>query len=252
MRGSVKNYILIRGLTREACHWHDFPSKLESSDSSIRVHFIDLPGSGIHHKIKFPLITRSLVGFLHQQLEELKSQNSGEFHAITISLGGMVLMKWIEKYENDFESAIIINSSAKDLSPIHHRLQLKVWKDILKTPFIRDITTRERSILSFTSNMRESEELDEIAKHYASEYYKRPMSLQNSIRQLLWAAKVKSPHKLSLKTVFIASKGDKLAHYSCSERLAQKLNKEVHLHEHAGHDLPLDCGEWLVEKIRKF
>lgn len=246
----MKNIVLIRGLTREACHWHDFPSLLEKSSPDVRVHFIDLPGSGVYFKEKFPLTTSSLIDFLHQKLNSIKKEFDGDYHVMTISLGGMVVMKWVEKYSHDFESAIIINSSAKDLSPIKDRLQLQIWKDIIRTPFISDLVKRERNILSFTSNLRSDWELDEIASFYAQESKKRPMSLENSLRQLLWAAGAKSPKTLPIKAIFIASKGDKLAHFSCSERLADKLNKEVILHENAGHDLPLDAPEWLIEKVR--
>lgn len=248
----MKNYILIRGLTREACHWYDLPERFENAHSDVKVFCLDLPGAGKFFKDKFPLSTDALLIEIYNEIKKIKAENDGSFHVMTISLGGMIVMLLQEKYPDLFESSIIINSSARDISPVHHRMQIKALKSVIKTPFIKDIKKRELNILEFTSNLRTQNELEKIASFYAKEHSLRPMKIENALRQLVWAAQAKSPHSLPGRVLFVASKADKLAHYSCSEKLADKFKKDLVLHSEAGHDLPLDCGDWLIEQISTF
>jgi len=45
---------------------------------------------------------------------------------------------------------------------------------------------------------------------------------------------------------------DRLVDARCSERLAQAWQVELHTHPDAGHDLPLDDGEWVARQVAQW
>ena len=247
----MKNILLLRGLTRQKAHWYDFPKKLEKA-SGYRVFHLELPGAGKYSQVVFPLKTEALVQFLNKQIEEFKKENEGEWHLVTISLGGMVALRYLECFPNSVSSACIINSSARDLSPIHHRMQLGVWKKILKVPFTKDAREQEENILSMVTNLLSEKKFKKVVDQFEKVQQENPMTLENKLRQLLWAYKNSSPKKIETPLYFLASRDDKLVNFSCSKELAHKYKSKIDYHATAGHDLPLDDSEWVIEKIKNF
>lgn len=247
-----KNILLLRGLTREKAHWYDFPEKLQAGNDEYRIFHLELPGAGKYSNVEFPLKTKPLVNFLNSQVEKFKKDYAGSWHIVTISLGGMVALRYLEAFPNAIDSTVIINSSARDLSPIHHRMQLKIWKDILSVPFKRNANDAEKLILSFVTNLLNEDKIQEVSSCFARVKNENPMSLKNMIKQLVWAAKNSSPKKLHANLFFIASKADRMVDFNCSKKLADKYNASLELHSSAGHDIPLDDGPWLVSKIKNF
>jgi pimeloyl-ACP methyl ester carboxylesterase len=248
----MDNFILIRGLARESGHWNDFPTLLKEQFPNAKIHFIDLPGAGKWHTTDFPIGKMRVIDFVHDQIVELKKENKGSWAIIAISLGGMVSLKLLEAYPNDADCAFIINSSARDLSPFYKRLYYKVYKSFLGTLTSTDIRDRERKILNFTTNHLSDNQKEKISKEWADIHQERPMLMTNVARQLLWAAKTKSPTSVQTKLLILAGKGDILCHYSCSENLAKKLNKSIILHDTAGHDLTSDDGPWVIDRVNDF
>jgi pimeloyl-ACP methyl ester carboxylesterase len=47
----------------------------------------------------------------------------------------------------------------------------------------------------------------------------------------------------------LSSAGDRLVDPGCSRRLAESWRAAHHVHPDAGHDLPLDDGAWVAERI---
>lgn len=248
----MDNFILIRGLARESGHWNEFPSLLKEQYPLANIHYIDLPGAGKWHTTDFPIGKKRVIDFVHTQIQDLKNSHEGSWSIIAISLGGMVSLKLLEIYPDDVDYAFIINSSARDLSPFYKRLYYKVYKSFLGTLTSSNIRDRERKILNFTTNRLSDDQKDKISKEWAEVHNARPMLMTNVARQLLWAAKTKSPEEVKTKLLILAGKGDILCHYSCSENLARKLNKSIILHDTAGHDLTSDDGPWVIDKVQEF
>ncbi|OIQ18894.1 MAG: hypothetical protein BM556_06325 [Bacteriovorax sp. MedPE-SWde] len=246
------NFILIRGLARESGHWDLFPKTLQSRFPEANIHFIDLPGSGKYHNTDYPLSEKRLINFVHDKILTLKDRHKGTWSVIGISLGGIVSMKLLEKYPTALDYAFIINSSARGLSPFYKRLYFKVYGSFLGTLTAKSFEEREMKILNFTTNILPENEKKRISKSWAKIHSQRPIQLNNIIRQLLWAAKAKTPKSIETRMLIMAGKQDGLCHYSCSEEIAKQLNKNLSLHDHAGHDLPADDGNWVVSQINDF
>ena len=89
-------------------------------------------------------------------------------------------------------------------------------------------------------------------KERAGFHLDRPMSLSNTLRQLVSAATIPMP-KFSEKThlIVVRSLGDKLCRPECSERLARHYRATLQTHPTAGHDLPVDEPQWLVDRLKE-
>ncbi|EQC45376.1 alpha/beta fold hydrolase [Bacteriovorax sp. Seq25_V] len=249
----TRNFVLIRGLGRQKGHWSNFPEQLCQAIADAKVHFIDLPGSGSKYEEVFPLETQSLLTQVKNDLDQLKSKHpEGTWHFISISLGGLVTLKLTEHFSKLCDSIIIINSSAKDLSPFYERLNYKIYKTFIAAIKSKDLKNRERIVLDLTTNNISNEEKDRIASEWAVLAEKEPMSMKNFGRQLLWAAKTSAPKKLATRTLIVTGLGDRLVSYNCSVNLARRLGSEIEIHPTAGHDLSLDAPEWLCTHIDKF
>jgi pimeloyl-ACP methyl ester carboxylesterase len=53
-------------------------------------------------------------------------------------------------------------------------------------------------------------------------------------------------------TLLLASQTDHLVNVICSTTLAQRWQCALHLHPSAGHDLPLDDGDWVITHIHRW
>ncbi len=249
----IRNFVLIRGLGRQKGHWNTFPDKLKNYIKNSRVHFIDLPGSGAKHTETFPIELGVLLNAVKNDLDKLKKDNSdGTWHFVSISLGGLVTLKLAEYFSSICDSIIIINSSAKDLSPFYERLNYKIYTSFIRAIKSKDDIEREKIVLNLTTNLVPDEDKLQIAMDWALLAQKEPMSKINFARQLLWAAKTSAPLKLSTKSLIVTGLGDKLVSYNCSVNLAKRLCTDIEIHPTAGHDLSLDDPDWLCTKIDKF
>jgi len=52
--------------------------------------------------------------------------------------------------------------------------------------------------------------------------------------------------------LLLAGQLDELVNAKCSRALAQRWRCAIRLHPTAGHDLPLDDGEWVSRQIREW
>jgi len=51
--------------------------------------------------------------------------------------------------------------------------------------------------------------------------------------------------------VLFVSENDHFVSSSCSKNLAKSWGCELHIHPWAGHDLPLDDPDWIIEHLRQ-
>ena len=246
----MKNILLIRGLSREKRHWGEFP-KMLSKQTGMKVHILDNLGVGEFCEQKVPLTIRENVDFLQEQFEHLYTQNPGEWYLMGISLGGMFAIEWAQRI-NPFKKVFVINSSIKNLSPLFHRLSPYALKMMSKS-LVLSGQAQEEIIYDLTSiNAPSSEHGFHKTNEWMNYRRERPMTRQNFFRQLASAATYQLKKKPKNKMVFLAAKQDMLCYWKCGESIAAFCEAPFYLCEApAGHDLPMDCPEFIIKILKK-
>jgi len=242
--GHKMDLLLIRGLSRETRHWAEFPDRLRESEFVGNLTLLDLPGNGQHHKLKAPLKISEYTDFL--RTEWLKSRTIGCSGIIGISLGGMVALDWASRF-SDFQQAVIINSSSSSHTGIQQRLRIKSLTAILGILFSPAIANRERKILELTVNNQK------IASNYSKRWgilgAQFPLRRINLLRQLFAAGRFVPDPVHDCRLLFVRSSGDRLVDPHCTAFLHQILGGKLVTHDSAGHDIPLEDPQWLIEQI---
>lgn len=244
------NMILLRGLVRETRHWYGFDKLLERKIPELKTFLIEMPGVGLKWRTPSPMSITQFIDSLRPELLSLKMKHDGPFFVVAMSMGGMIALDWASRFPDDFNGAIIINSSASDLLAPWQRMSPQTMLMISKLFFKNDLRQREREILKATTNKVQFEgEILDLWTKYEEEH---PISRDTFLRQISSAALFKSPAQISIPLCFIASKADKLANYQNSEMFAKKYQANLYLHQDAGHDLSLDDPEWLADKTAEW
>jgi hypothetical protein len=137
----------------------------------------------------------------------------------------------------------------RDSGRFHERLQPANYPAILKNLlFERDPMAREQLILDISSNLYPHKA--ELARKWAGYAQTHPTSNKNALRQLLAAARYRAPRQRPHERVLLLNSAhDRLVHPVCSERMAQRWQWPLRTHPTAGHDLPLDDGQWVIEQV---
>jgi len=249
-------WLLLRGLIRESRHWLDFPNefraRVRSPDGKpTEVIFVDLPGFGTQNDAIVPDTVPEFVGDMRRRLRQQVPEGE-QIGIVAVSLGGMVALNWLASFPQDFACGVIINSSLGDVSPVWHRMRPQNWPNILRAPLM-SAPARERMLLSMT---RQQGDLDKDAARYAEIARLTVPKSKNALAQLRAAIKVKSPTSISVPTLVLASLGDELVSWRCSEAIANRLSLPLKLHEAlgadaAGHDLPVDQPAWVCDRINE-
>ena len=114
----------------------------------------------------------------------------------------------------------------------------------------RDTLRREEAILRLTSNLPVSQV---VAEAWATHARTARVTRGNVVRQLVAAARYSSRIGApAVPTLLLASTQDRLVSVECSRRLAEVWRLPLREHPFAGHDLPLDDPEWVVEAIAQW
>jgi homoserine acetyltransferase len=240
------DWILIRGLGRHSDHWGEFPSLLEKELKCSTIS-LNLPGvSDDYHTT--PTSIKEITDLVRAKW--LKQKTPGTKYSImAISLGGMVAIDWAARYPMDFENLITINSSAKTGTSFIERIQPEAIKTIAKLFFINDMREREASVLRLTVNTTIIN--DELIDKWALIAKSMKLKRVNFIKQLIAAASFNLPEKIKIPYFVFASENDRLANVKCSRVLAKHFNSELSIHPTAGHDIPTDDPNWVIENIKK-
>lgn len=262
----ASQWILLRGLAREARHWGEFPKLLqrdllggaqnESSNSIVRIDCLDLPGMGAYSEMRSPLSIAALAEFARDKMIELRRRRREEGEAvaqrayiIAQSLGGMVASYWIHEWPRDFDGCVLINTSFRGYSPFYQRLRpssLRHLANILRS--YRDAIDCERNVLRIVSNRPELYE--QVAREWGAVLENRPVSPENFARQLIAAARFQAPEAApEIPVLVLNSARDRMVHPSCSQEVARRWKAEFRQHPTAGHDIPLDDGPWVAREI---
>jgi len=259
-RNRPSHWILLRGLAREARHWNGFPKLFEEALNNgaargSRVDAIDLPGAGRYSEMKAPLSIEETAEFVRDKFLEIRAKIREEGEEppqnvciLAVSLGGMIACEWLSLWPGDLQACVMINTSFKGYSPAYRRLTPGALVHIQRIIRTRDPFEREIEVLRMVSN-RPAIRVP-TAKEWARYALSRPFSRENFFRQLFAAARFQPRiDEPPVPVLILSSRGDRMVHPSCSDEIAKRWRAELRNHPTAGHDLPLDEPDWVVEQI---
>jgi pimeloyl-ACP methyl ester carboxylesterase len=250
-------WVLLRGLTREARHWGDFPDMLGQAMAGAPVICLDLPGNGERYRERSPVSVEAMADDCHTQLEAelLALKLSPPCRLLAMSLGAMVAVAWARRHPVDLTGAALINTSLRPFSPVYQRLKPKNYLRILSLLLgQRSHAQIESTILEMTSNcsMTPANRAALLAD-WVRWRRQRPVAAANAIRQLLAAAQFRASRQAPpLQFALLGSRGDQLVDSRCSDHLAAAWGAPLFVHPTAGHDLPLDDPEWVIQQLQTF
>ncbi len=245
-----QNWILLRGLTREAAHWGGFLPQLQKAFPDAQTHTIDLPGAGIFYQQISPDSIQEITRQIRQHAYE-KGYLQTKTNLLAMSLGGMVAWEWLQNYPDETNSAILINTSLKPLNPCYQRLRWQCYPKLANLIFKRDLYQRELAILKLVSNDKTHHET--IARDWETIQRLRPISWQNAKRQIIAAANYRPPlNKPLVSVLLLNSLGDHLVAPVCSSTISQRWSLPLTMHPWAGHDICIDDSEWVIRQLKRW
>lgn len=242
-----RQWVIIRGLGREAGHNREFLEKLKKADPTAEVKCVDLPGAGAFYKLSSPMSIESIAEFLYL---ELKKDVVDERYIISVSLGAMVVTALLRSYPDIVKGAVLANSSFANLSPFYHRLQLEAFMHIYRAAMAVNSHERERAVLDMVSNRQDRHNYIDEWVQIAEE---RPVSTINFLKQLFAAATYSLPQEKPKTPILVLCSGqDRMVRPECSQKLSAYWDLPIEVHPTAGHEIWLDEGEWVIEKTLSF
>jgi pimeloyl-ACP methyl ester carboxylesterase len=240
-------WILLRGLTRESRHWGAFAPMLEASCGGVLP--IDLRGNGTAVQASSPV---EVGGFVEAVRAEAQGRGArAPYRVLAMSLGGMVATAWALRYPGEIERLVLVNTSMRPYSRFYERLRPSAWPSLMRVAQNwqkpEGAALAESLIHARTCNRRDTlaADLDAWCAIRAS----APVSRANALRQLWAAARYSARGVPDCEVTIVSARGDRLVHPKCSARLARAWEAQHRVHPWAGHDLPHDDPQWLVEAL---
>ncbi len=242
-------WVFLRGLVRQHRHWEDFPARFQAAFPDINPVLLDLPGNGDLCHEESCCSVAAMVESLREQLDNLTVH--GPVRLLALSLGAMVGIEWMQRYPQEIERAVLINTSLRGLSRFSDRLRRENYADILKALLFQSRLERERLVLELTSNLYPRRR--ELAEKWAAYAEQWPTTRMNALRQLFAAGSYRAPEARPHEHVLLLqSLGDHLVNPVCSTRIAERWRWPLVSHPTAGHDLALDDGDWIIGQVRQW
>ena len=169
---------------------------------------------------------------------------------VAISLGGMIAAQWLKDHPQDFDKAILINTSYGGISKVFERLKVTALIHLLKVPFLKG-RAKEAHILRLISNHKNV--FDDTLNLWEEIQKERPVSLINTVRQLAAGGLFRIGNfKPELPILILASVNDRMVSVECSRAIALIWGSQIIEHATAGHDLSADDPNWIVDRIKEF
>ena len=246
----MSNWILLRGLTREARHWGGFAELLRGEFPDAQVFAPDLPGNGSRCREKSPLRVEAMVEALREQLGAQRV--APPYRLLAMSLGAMVAVDWAARYPGEIGGAVLINTSLRPFSPFYRRLKpANYWRLLGLALGAASDREWECAILELTS--RRSGANAAVLDDWLAYRRENPVAIGNALRQLCAAARYRAPlARPSPPLLVLSSLGDALVDCACSRQLAERWQLDHAVHPNAGHDLPLDDGAWVARQVARW
>ncbi|NLP59873.1 alpha/beta fold hydrolase [Paraburkholderia sacchari] len=240
-------WILLRGLTRESRHWGAFAPMLEARCGAVLP--IDLPGNGMLAQLRSPINVDAYVDAVRAEAQRHGARPP--HRVLAMSLGGMVASAWALRFPDEIEQLVLVNTSMRPYSRFYERLRPAAWPALLRAAWhwrrITNDHVAEAMIHARTCARRDTlaADLDAWCAIRAS----APVSRANALRQLQAAARYAVREVPPCAVLVLSSREDRLVNPACSARLAQAWSAAHREHPWAGHDLPHDDPQWLVDAV---
>jgi pimeloyl-ACP methyl ester carboxylesterase len=243
----MSTWIFLRGLTREARHWGDFPAIFRDTLADARVVALDLPGNGELNRLASPFTVEAYAR--HVRAELLRRGLAPPYHLLAMSLGAMVAVAWCAHHPQEIDACVLVNTSLRPFSPFFRRLVPLNYLTLATLGLSGDDPARrERAILRLTS--RHAASPDEVLGEWIRFRRERPVSAANALRQLFAAARFRAPAVAPRPpTLILAGRRDALVDPRCSHDIVRRWQCRLAEHPTAGHDLPLDDGRWVAREV---
>ncbi|SEA80255.1 MULTISPECIES: alpha/beta fold hydrolase [Acidovorax] len=246
----MDTWVLLRGLTRETAHWGRFAEDFQSAWPGARVVSIDLPGNGRFHARQSPATVQGMVAACRAELARQGVQPP--FHLLAMSLGAMVATEWARTAPQEISGCVLVNTSFRPFSPFFHRLRPRNYAALLGLALLpRSADAIERTVWRLTSNAPDPRSA--VIRDWVAARTLRPVSAANALRQLAAAARYRAPALAPTpRILLLASQNDQLVDSRCSKAIARGWHCALALHADAGHDLPLDAPQWVIEQVQQW
>ena len=241
-------WLLLRGLTRDARHWGDFPAVLQARTGAAPL-CLDHAGVGTQLGFPAPATVAEMTEDLRTRF--LAHKRAGErWGLLGVSLGGMVALDWMARHPEDFGHGVVVNTSAADVALPWERLRYQRARDLLRCA-VGTHAERERTILQMCTRLS-GPALEEATRQWTRLAEQRPLPPDVAARQLAAGLRFTLPRRLYVPALVMVGRGDRLVHPAISDRIASRLRLPVASHPEAGHDLPVDDPHWVAERLVAF
>ncbi|MCD8520990.1 MAG: alpha/beta hydrolase [Saccharospirillaceae bacterium] len=245
-----REWVLIRGLIRSRFHWGAFPDQLlhqlqRQPSEPPALLLPELAGNGERFREKTPLSIHGMMLDIRKQVSQLSPENQKPRVLVAVSMGAMIATEWARCFPQEIDHLHLINTSFSNYSAPWQRMKIRPLLGFLRS--LRSTDKLEAAILYWTLNMKNSECLLPLWCDYAAAH---PLSLRNGVAQLLAASRFRGPAEAPAREVFFYnSRHDQLVDASCTRSIAERWQKTLLTHTKAGHDLPMDDPDWLIQQI---
>ncbi|RXZ38162.1 alpha/beta hydrolase [Oxalobacteraceae bacterium CAVE-383] len=252
----MSTWILLRGLTREARHWGSFPALFARQRESFAAGdgpgtLLELPGNGREHALRAPPGVPEMMMSVRSRAAALGLP--APYRLLAMSLGGMVGTAWAQRYPEEIEHLVLINTSMRPFCNMTQRLRPAAWSALAQLAGAwPHPETSERIIHALTCNRTDTANEDIAA--WAEIRRTAPVSAANALRQLWAAARFRADRQAPrCPVLLLSSASDRLVDPACSARIAAQWKEAAHaIHPTAGHDLPHDDPAWTADAICKW
>ena len=247
-------WVLLRGLTRGAGHWGDFPARWQAAWPGSRVRVPEWPGNGARWAERSPATVAGLTEALRQDLQaQGVALGSEPVGVLALSLGAMVTCDWAQRHPRELSAAVLVNTSLRGHSPFWQRLRPARYAGLLRRSMLPTPADEwERHLLAVTAprHARTPEAAATLAR-WIGLRQSQPVSRSNALRQLAAALRYRPPAlPPPVPLLLLSGAGDRLVNPACSAALARAWECPLRTHPEAGHDLPQDAPAWLVEQVQ--
>jgi pimeloyl-ACP methyl ester carboxylesterase len=246
----MSQWILLRGLTREARHWGAFETALAAQGvvgAGERAVCIDLPGNGAERAHAAPHSVIAMMDFVRARAIAMNLR--APYRVIAMSLGAMAATAWAQRHPGEIERLVLINTSMRPFARVHERLRPRAWPALLRIAMNWSRPERcEALIHRLTCNRGDSSDAD-IAQ-WAQFRRTHGASAADALRQLAAAARFHAARDAPrCPVLLLSSAADGLVDPACSARIAKHWRAAHAMHPWAGHDLPHDDAAWTCKAI---
>lgn len=242
-------WILLRGLSRESGHWGGFKDRFAASRPQDQVLTLDLPGTGSHLDQASPRTISQIFQLVRAEAIE-RVDRSHKIKLLAVSLGGMVAAEWARQSPDELAACVLINTSSKSISPFYQRLRWQIWREFFKILTIQAVRERERQVLELLCNNAQAREA--ALPLWAKIGQERPVSYLCFFNQIVAASRYSGLSSTQVPTLVLSGLGDRLVDPSCSTDIHNKFGWPIFRHPWAGHDLPWDDPQWVLDKIEEW